>query len=213
MNKPQDIYKEACVETYAECVLAEQRGANRLELCSALEHGGLTPSIDLVNKVLANVNIPTKVMVRARKGNFVYNEAEIKEMEKSIDAFKEAGVHGVVFGFLTPDNRIDIETTKRLTQLAKPLNVCFHKAIDEVEDILEAVEQLCNIPGVDAILTSGGEATAMEGQETLRQMLKVADNRLQIVVAGKVLNSNMEELNILIKAKEYHGRRIVGELE
>ena len=212
MIKPQNILKEACVETYEECLLAQKRGANRLELCSALEHGGLTPSIELVNEVLAKVNIPTKVMVRSRKGNFVYNDAEIKAMEKSIVAFKNTGVHGIVFGFLTPDNRIDIETTRRLTQLAKPLNVCFHKAIDEVEDMLEAVEQLCNIPGVDAILTSGGEATAMQGQDMLRKMIKVANNRLKIVVAGKVLDSNVEELNKLIKAEEYHGRRIVGEL-
>lgn len=212
MNKPKNIFKEACVETLSECVLAEERGANRLELCSALEHGGLTPSMGLVNEVLAKVNIPIKVMVRSRKGDFVYNEAEIEAMEKSIVAFKKTGVHGIVFGFLTPENRIDIETTKRLTQLAKPLNVCFHKAIDEVGDMLEAVEQLCNIPGVDAILTSGGKATAMQGQDTLRQMIKVANRRLKIVVAGKVLDSNIQELHQLIGAEEYHGRRIVGDL-
>ncbi len=206
------MLKEACVETFEEAVLAEERGANRIELCSDLANDGLTPSDELMQKTCTALNIPVMVMIRPRKGNFVYSESEIRQMEKEIAKAKKAGAAGIVFGLLTHNNKIDEVNTRRLAALAKPLPVTFHKAIDELEDLPEAVSTLKNIDGVKRILTSGGQPTALEGQATIREMITTGGNQIIILVAGKVLHSNLEEIQQATGAKEFHGRRIVGEL-
>jgi len=206
------MIKEACVETFEEAVLAEQRGANRIELCSALHLDGLTPSVELMQKTCASLNIPVMVMIRPRGGNFVYSEKEILQMKAEIDQAKKAGASGVVFGLLTPKNKIDEVNTRRLTEYAQPLPVTFHKAIDELNDPVEGAQTLKNIEGILRILTSGGKPTALEGQATICEMMKVTEEKIIILVAGKVLQSNLEEIQKVTGAKECHGRRIVGEL-
>lgn len=206
------MIKEACVESLEEAKLAQERGANRIELCSDLANDGLTPSFDLMKQACAVLNIPVMVMARPRAGNFVHTEEEIEQMETAIDQAKEAGAHGVVFGLLTPDNKIDEENTRLLTEYAQPLPVTFHKAIDELDDPVEGVRVLKTIPGIKRILTSGGKATALEGQETIRQMIREAEDKIIILVAGKVIDSNVEKISLVTGASELHGRRIVGEL-
>ncbi|MEO1713654.1 MAG: copper homeostasis protein CutC, partial [Bacteroidota bacterium] len=112
---------EACVETLGECVLAQERGAQQLELCANLAEDGLTPSLELVNQVLQKVSIPVKVMVRPRGGNFVYSEQELVAMEAEIRAFRTLPVAGVVLGVLQGDRTLDLTATRRLAQLAAPL--------------------------------------------------------------------------------------------
>jgi copper homeostasis protein len=206
------MLKEACVETYEEAVLAEQLGANRIELCSDLELDGLTPSVELMQQTCANLKIPVMVMIRTRAGNFVYSEKEILQMQAEIDLAKRAGAAGVVFGVLTAKNKIDVDYISRLAEYARPLPVTFHKAIDELEDPVEGVNILKNIEGIRRILTSGGKPTAHEGQETIRKMIKTAGDNITILVAGKVLNSNLGEIQKVTGATEFHGRRIVGNL-
>jgi len=206
------MLKEVCVETLQEAVLAEKLGANRIELCSDLHLDGLTPSFELMKQACSILKIPVMVMIRPRAGNFVYAEEEISQMKSEIDLAKEAGASGVVFGLLTSDNKIDKTNTKILAEYAHPLPVTFHKAIDEMENPVEGVSVLREISGIKRILTSGGKPTALEGQKIIRKMVEVAGEQITILVAGKVLNTNVEEIQKLTGAKELHGRRIVGEL-
>ena len=152
------------------------------------------------------------VMIRPRAGNFVYSETEIEQMKSEIDKAKKAGAAGVVFGCLNSDNQIDIRNTKNLADYAQPLPVTFHKAIDGLENPVEGAKILSTIPGIKRILTSGGKPTAIEGQDVIRKMIKETKGKITILVAGKVLNSNFEEIQQLTGAKELHGRRIVGKL-
>jgi len=206
------MIKEACVETFEEAVLAEKLGANRIELCSELQFDGLTPSFELMQKTCSALKIPVMVMIRPRAGSFVYSEEEINQMKSEIDLAKKTGVFGVVFGLLTSDNKIDEKNTGILAEYAHPLPVTFHKAIDELGNPVEGVWVLKKIDGIKRILTSGGKPTANEGQETIRKMIEAAGEQITILVAGKVLNSNVDEIQILTGAKELHGRRIVGSL-
>jgi len=206
------MIKEACVESFREALLAQKNGADRIELCSDLANEGLSPSVTLMQQTCESLDIPVMVMVRPRAGNFVYTSAEIEQMKEAIDAAKKAGAYGVVLGLLTPENKIDRENTSTLAEYAQPLPVTFHKAIDEMDDPAEGVRQLKTIPGIKRILTSGGKATAMEGSEVLKQMMCEAGNEITILVAGKVMNCNVEEHQRITGATEFHGRKIVGDL-
>ncbi len=206
------MIKEACVESFEEAKLAEERGANRIELCSDLANDGLTPSVQLMKETCQELEIPVMVMARPRAGNFVHSDAEVEQMKAAIDAAKKAGAAGVVFGLLTTDNQIDEKNTRILAEYAQPLPVTFHKAIDELEDPVEGVRILKTIPGIKRILTSGGKPTALEGSETIQKMIEIAGDKIIILVAGKVINSNVEQISKLTGAVELHGRRIVGEL-
>ncbi len=207
------MIKEACVETLEEAVKAEWLGAERVELCSNLEIDGLTPHPDLVRNTCLTLNIPVMVMIRPRPGNFVYSGKEIQKMKSAIDMAKEAGATGVVFGLLTPENRIDEINTKILADYASPLSVTFHKAIDEVDNLLEAVKTLQRIQTVNYILTSGGKATALEGASQIRKMVEVSNGIPEIIAAGKVTTENLDEIRKLTGAKAFHGKRVVGSLD
>ncbi|MEN8118043.1 MAG: copper homeostasis protein CutC [Bacteroidota bacterium] len=206
------MIKEACVESFEEAKLAERRGATRIELCSDLANDGLTPSFELMKKACTQLKIPVMAMARPRAGNFVHTPAEVEQIKKDIDLAKQAGADGVVFGLLTEDNKIDIEYTSLLAEYAKPLPVTFHKAIDELENPVEGVKQLLQIENIKRILTSGGKSTALEGQKVIQEMIKTAGDKIIILVAGKVLDSNIDEIKEKTGAEELHGRKIVGSL-
>ena len=194
---------EACVENWDEAQKAKLNGAHRLELCSHLELDGLTPDQELIKKTCSNVNIPVMVMIRPRGGDFVYSEEELQQMEKEIDIAKNNGAAGLVFGLLTPENKIDVVNTARLVLRASPLPVTFHKAIDNLIDPVQ---------GVTRILTSGGKPTAREGANVIREMIDKSGDLLTILVAGRVTDENVKEIAELTGAKELHGRKIVGDL-
>ncbi len=204
--------KEACVENLSQAIMAHKKGADRIELCSHLEVGGLTPSEKLILKVVEKLAIPVRVMIRPRPGNFVYSEEEIVEMKASIELCKKAGVEGVVFGVLKQDNTLDFLTIRKLMAQASPLKIVIHKAIDDSVDPLGAVQELVRIGGVDTILTSGGFAIASEGKEILREMLKICKAKVQLMPAGSITSDNLEELDQFLGAEAYHGRKIVGDL-
>ena len=202
------MIKEACVESFEKALEAQSNGANRIELCENLAVGGTTPSYGTVKICLEKLNIPIFPMIRARGGNFVYSKDEIEIMKEDIKIFKELGVKGVVLGCLTSDNKIDLEFTKELVDLAYPMEVTFHKAIDEILNPLDYIDDLVNI-GIKRILTSGGKATALEGKDLINEMIKKSNGRLKIVVAGKVTKENLNGLSNLISADEFHGKLIV----
>ncbi|AVQ23809.1 copper homeostasis protein CutC [Fusobacterium nucleatum subsp. nucleatum ATCC 23726] len=202
------MIKEACVESFEKALEAQNNGANRIELCENLSVGGTTPSYGTVKICLEKLNISIFPMVRARGGNFVYSKDEIEIMKEDIKIFKKLGVKGVVLGCLTSDNKIDLELTKELVDLAYPMEVTFHKAIDEILNPLDYIDGLVNI-GIKRILTSGGKATALEGKDLINEMIKKSNGRLKIVVAGKVTKENLNDLSNLISADEFHGKLIV----
>ena len=203
---------EACVETFEQAVLAEKKGADRIELCADLNAGGLTPDFQLVLKTSSFLNIPVMVMIRPRAGNFVYSDEEIRLMADQIHKAKEARAAGIVFGLLTPENRVDVENTKRLAKASVPLPVTFHKAIDELDDPVEGIKALRHMVGIRRVLTSGGKSTAVEGNHKIREMMEEAGEDLTIIVAGRVTSDNVLKIRELTGGLEFHGKKIVGDL-
>jgi copper homeostasis protein len=204
--------REACVENFREAINARDLGAERIELCARLDLGGITPSYGLIESVKKNLQIPVMVMIRPRGGDFVYDQMELKIMRQNIETCKLIGITGIVFGFLDHSGEVDAELTRDFVQLAYPLEVTFHKAIDETSDPIAAVEKLKNIEGISRILSSGGRETAIEGAETLNRMITVAADRLIIMAGGRVTAENLQEVSGLIHTREFHGRKIVGPL-
>jgi len=205
----KNLTLEACVESLEEAIAAEMRGANRIELCSALELDGLTPSKELTRLCVQNLSIPIRAMVRPRAGDFVYSENEIRQMEAEIEFFKQAGIEGVVFGLLTDEGSIDIENTSRLAKLASPLKVTFHKAIDYSADVLKSFRELNKIDGISSVLTSGGMDTAWNGRFILKEMQDLPERRISLIAAGKVLPENRIRIAEFTGITELHGKRIV----
>lgn len=208
MTLPNPIL-EACVDTLADALRAEAAGATRIELCSRLDLDGLSPSLEFLAEAQAALGIPIHAMVRPRAGNFCYTAEELNEMAAMIESCRALGVAGVVFGILKADRSIDKEATRHLAALAKPMKVCFHKAIDQSPDPVVALEQLLQLPEIDMVLSSGGAATALEGEATLNEMIRRAQGQVTVMVAGKVTRENLAELRLRIPASAYHGRRIV----
>lgn len=202
------MIKEACVESLIDALEAEKRGADRIELCDNLSQGGTTPSYGTIKVALSTLKIPVFPIIRPRGRDFYYTPDEIEVIKEDIKVCKSLGAKGVVLGLLTKDKKIDFEVLSQLVELAKPMEVTFHKAIDELEDPTLVIDELINI-GVKRILSSGTKPTALEGKDMLNKMIEKAGDRLTIVVAGKVTKEILPEVSNLIPAKEYHGKVIV----
>jgi copper homeostasis protein len=202
---------EACVQSFSEAVTALINGADRIELCENLTVGGTTPSYGTIKMCSRELKIPVVVMIRPRGGNFCYSDLEFDIMQDDIRICKELGVQGVAFGILTENKTIDVERTQKLVDLAKPMQTVFHRAFDEVEDPYEALDELMGLR-ITRVLTSGTKPTAIEGQEIIRKLIKQSFSRISILVGGRVTADNLKEIQNLIPATEFHGRKIVGDL-
>lgn len=202
------MIREKCIGSFSEALEAQELGAERVELCDNLTEGGTTPSYGTIKMVVEKLNIPAFVIIRPRGGDFYYTPEEIEIMKEDIKICKELGVKGVVIGALNRDNTINYDAIKDMIDLAKPMSITFHKAIDELENPVTEVKKLANL-GVNRILTSGTKETALEGENILREMIKEAGEDIIIIVAGKVTKDNLNEISNLIPAKEYHGKKIV----
>ena len=207
----RNIVKEACVERLDEAILAEKNGADRIELCSRLDLDGLTPHRKMIQDVINSVKIPVKVMIRPRGGNFVYHGKELDVMKEDILYCKRVNVSGIVFGVLKDDKTVDLIATRLLTDMAAGLEITFHKAIDEVSSIFTEIDRLKSIQAVTIILTSGAADSAMEGCDTLKEMVTRYKDQLTIIAAGKITEQNLIKVRQLTGAQEYHGRKIVGD--
>jgi len=212
MSIKNSIIKEACVETIQEAITAEKNGADRIELCVELKHGGLTPPVDLIESAQEFLTIPLKVLIRPRKGDFIYNENELAIMETDIEICKHLDVDEIVIGVLNADRNIDYPTIVRLSKKAYPMDITFHKAIDHTPDIISEVSKLSPIEAIKGILTSGGEKTALLGKEKLKSLVSRYSHRFSIIAAGSITNNNLTKLHQYIKGNEYHGKKIVGNL-
>jgi copper homeostasis protein len=206
------MIKEACCEGFTEGINAEALGANRIELCSNLAVGGLSPSFNEVKEALKFLNIPVFVMVRPREGSFIYTKKEKELMIQEIRNLKNIKVEGIVIGSLNNKGEIDTEFMKEVVKIAKPMNITFHKAIDEVKDYNKAIEQLIEI-GIDRVLTSGKKDKAEDAIGFLKTINRLYGNDITFVAAGNITKDNLDSLNNKLDFKEYHGKSIVGYLK
>ncbi|UGQ16477.1 MULTISPECIES: copper homeostasis protein CutC [unclassified Borrelia] len=204
------MIREACVFNIAEAINAFKLGANRIELCENTTCGGTTPSYGNIRILREELSIPIAVMIRPRCGDFMYSNLEFQAMKEDIKICKALGVEGVVFGILD-GYEIDIARTRELLDLAKPLKVTFHKAIDNTCDIRASVLKLMDI-GVHRVLTSGGALRAEDSLALLKDLILLVGDKLEIVVCGKVNEQNIDGLDSILGAQAYHGRLIVGDL-
>jgi len=183
---------EICASTYQSALHAQRAGAHRIELCTELGVGGLTPSYGMLRHVMAALTIPVYVLIRPRSGDFTYTEAEIEIMKEDIRLCKELGCAGVVFGILNKNRTINVENTKTLLGLARPLSVTFHRAFDWTKNPLEALEVLAEL-GVDWILSSGQATSAELGMELLKNLQAQAKHRLEILPGGGINVKNIQQ--------------------
>ena len=195
---------EICLESVESVVAAQKGGADRVELCSDLFEGGLTPTLGtftVARKLASTIKI--NVMIRPRGGDFCYSDEEFEVMKEDLLSLKNAGADGIVFGILTPEGDIDEERTRALVALAYPLPVTFHRAFDMSKDAFKSLETLIDL-GVKRILTSGLEPTVMEGLPLLTELVKKAGDRIIIMPGCGISERNFKYLDERINAKEYH---------
>jgi copper homeostasis protein len=188
-------------------LIAQKAGADRVELCADMSVGGTTPTIEMIQQARENLTINLYVMIRPRGGNFVYSEAEFKQMKSEIETIKKLGVNGFVFGILNDDKTINIKKNKELVELAKPLPSTFHRAFDKVSNYEKALEDVISC-GFSTILTSGTFPNVIEGKEVLKRLVILANNRIEIMPGGGLRSTNISELNEMVNANWYHSSAI-----
>lgn len=194
---------EICVDSVESAVAAQAGGADRVELCDNLMEGGTTPSFGSIEVARRLLDIKLHVIIRPRGGDFLYSNTEFEIMKRDIEAAKLLGVDGVVIGILRADGEIDIERTRELTGLSRPMTVTFHRAFDVCADPFRAIDQLVEI-GVDRILTSGQEATAVEGLDMLADCVKHTAGRILIMACGNLNERNIEKVIASTCVSEVH---------
>ena len=196
-------FLECCCTDVAEAVEAMYGGAGRIELCTDLPCGGVTPSRSCIEATLGSVNIPVNVLIRARGGDFVYSEEEIKTMAESVRMCRELGVNGVVVGALREDGSIDTETVRRLIVEADGLHVTFHRAFDECADPFKALEDIIAL-GCDRLLTAGHASNVNDGEQTLKELNIKATGRIIILAGSGVRPENIARLEASTGCREFH---------
>ena len=194
---------EICLESIESVLAAEAGGADRVEFCADLFEGGTTPSLGAFKVARKHSTIAMNVMVRPRGGDFCYSDLEFEAMKEDVRLFKEAGADGIVFGILTSDGEIDVQRSKEIIELARPCSVTFHRAFDMTPDASRSLETLIDL-GVDRLLTSGLEATVIEGLETLKMLVKQAGDRIIVMPGCGITERNFAYLQQQVQAKEYH---------
>lgn len=201
-----ELLEIACFNLQS-AIIAQENGANRVELCDGITVGGTTPDYKMVTQAREELSIDLNVMIRPRGGNFVYTKEEFEQMKSEILAFKKLNINGFVFGILNENNTINIEQNKVLVQLAHPFPCTFHRAFDEVSNVFQALEEVIDC-GFKTILTSGQAPNVMEGCNCLMELVSKANNRIIIMPGGGLRSSNISIIQEKTKAYFYHSSAI-----
>ena len=201
------MIREAAVGNLREALQAQERGAERIELCENLAEEGTTPSYGTIKVCRETLRIPVVVMIRPRGGDFVYDEAEFQAMLEDIRICRELGVDGISTGALRADHTVDFEKMEKIAECRGNLKITFHKAIDETPAYAESVRELTRRGLIDRVLTSGQKETALEGMDKIRELLNIEN--LEVVAAGRITRENLPGLAAELQTNAFHGKRIV----
>ena len=185
------------------CLLAQSAGAHRIELCDSPGEGGTTPSYGFIKKAREKLQIELYPIIRPRGGDFLYTDEEFDIMKADVQICKELGCNGVVIGMLNADGSVDKERCLQLVENAFPMHTSFHRAFDRTNDACKALEDIIEI-GCKRILTSGLRPTAMEGIDTITELVKQANGRITIMPGSGVRAENVVEIAERTKAVEFH---------
>ncbi len=199
----EKVQVEICVDSVESAVAAQNGGADRVELCDNLMEGGTTPSYGSIEVARKLLQIGLHVIIRPRGGDFLYSDTEFEIMKYDIKAAKNLRVDGVVIGILDSEGDVDIKRVAELTELARPMSVTFHRAFDVCRDPFKALNELADL-GVDRILTSGQEATAVEGSELIRDLVADSAGRISIMACGNLNERNIKRVVTDTGVKEVH---------
>lgn len=194
---------EICVDSLTSAINAQEGGADRIELCENLYQGGVTPGAGKIKLCKQLLDIPVFVLIRPRKGDFLYSKVEFQTLLEDIRLSKDLGADGIVSGVLLPDGDIDTERTMLMVEAAHPLPFTFHRAFDMCRDPLRAIDQLAEC-GATRILTSGQQPDAALGLSNLRCFAQYAGRRIRIMACGGLLPGNIAPLLGIPELREFH---------
>lgn len=194
---------EVCVDSAEAAIAAEQGGADRVELCSDLLEGGLTPTSGTLKVARERLRIKIMAMVRPRGGDFCYSDVEFAVMREDLLAAKALGADGIVLGLLAPDGTVDRARTAELVALARPLPVTFHRAFDMTRDPFEALDALIDL-GLDRVLTSGQEPSVVEGLPLISELVRRAAGRIIVMPGGGITARNAARVVSEAGVRELH---------
>lgn len=200
----EDFKFEICANGVESCLAAQEGGADRVELCAGIPEGGTTPSygeIKVARRLLTTTRL--HVIIRPRGGDFLYSPLEVERMLEDIRVCRELGVDGVVIGCLNADGTLDMDANRRLVEAAEGMSVTFHRAFDRCRDPHLALEQLIQL-GVDRVLTSGQQPTALEGIGLLRTLNALAAGRIIILAGCGVNENNVRQIREETGVREFH---------
>ena len=189
-------------------IIAQENGADRVELCANMKEGGTTPDFKITEKARKELSIKLNVMIRPRGGDFVYTDTEFEQMKAEILVFKKLNVDGFVFGILDEEGNINKEQNKELVAFANPIPCTFHRAFDVVNNVYQSLESVIEC-GFKTILTSGQEKNVVEGIAVLAELVEKANNRITIMPGGGLRSMNIGLLREKTKASFYHSSAIV----
>jgi len=194
---------EICAFNLRSAMIAQQAGAQRVELCASPEEGGTTPGPGVIRTAREQLHIELYPIIRPRGGDFLFSDEEFRTMIKDIEFCKQVGCNGVVIGMLNTDGTIDKSRCARLVELAYPMGVTFHRAFDWSANPFEAMEDIIAI-GCERILTSGQRHTAIEGAPLINELVRQSDDRIIIMPGSGIRSSNIAELAEKTDAWEFH---------
>jgi len=194
---------EICCYSSESALVAQDAGADRIELCADASVGGTTPSYAAIELASTKLNIPLHVIIRPRGGDFLYSADEFTIMQRDIEVCKKLKCDGVVIGILTAEGFVDVGRTRALVQLAKPMSVTFHRAFDMANDATEALEVII-ASGCERLLTSGQRNTAIEGCNEIKQLVAQAAGRITVMPGAGVRAENIVALAQHTNAVEFH---------
>lgn len=198
------IIFELCAESIQACLAARDGGADRIELCTALSEGGLTPSHGLIGEAVRRSGVPVHVLLRPRAGNFYYSDDEFGLMRDDLLHARALGASGFVVGILLADGTVDVRRTRELVELAAPFEVTFHRAFDYTRSLDQALEDVI-AAGCRRVLTSGGERDVVAGADKLARLVELAAGRIAIAAGGGLRVKQASALARSTGASHFHG--------